>query len=70
MLLKFIKRIQKKYYDETTMMKVWICDTNYHKVGLKNNLAAPRFIKPLLSVWVPDETLLLVFDILLHSYCA
>ena len=28
-----------------------------------NNSAAPRFLNPLLSVWISDETLFLVFDI-------
>ena len=32
---------------------------------VKKNLAAPRFFNPLLSVWISDETLFLVFDILL-----
>ena len=32
---------------------------------VKKNSAAPRFFNPLLSVWISDETLFLVFDILL-----
>ena len=31
---------------------------------VKKNSAAPRFFNPLLSVWISDETLFLVFDIL------
>ena len=34
---------------------------------LKKNSGAPRFFNPLLSVWIFDETLFLVFDILLPS---
>ena len=34
---------------------------------VKKNSAAPRFFNPLLSVWIPDETLFLVFDILLQE---
>ena len=33
---------------------------------LKENSAAPRFFNPLLSVWISDETLFLVFVILLQ----
>ena len=32
---------------------------------IKKNSAAPRFFNPPLSVWISDETLFLVFDILL-----
>ena len=35
---------------------------------VKKNSAAPRFFNPLLSVWISDETLFLVFDILLVKY--
>ena len=35
---------------------------------VKKNSAAPRFFNPLLSVWISDETLFLVFDILLESH--
>ena len=31
---------------------------------LKKNSAAPRFFNPLLSAWMSNETLFLVFDIL------
>ena len=34
---------------------------------LKKNSAAPRFCNPLLSVWISDETLFVVFDILHQS---
>ena len=34
---------------------------------VKKNSAAPLFYDPLLSVWISDETLLLVFDILRHT---
>ena len=34
---------------------------------LKKNLAAPCFVNSLLSVWISDETLILVFDIS-HPY--
>ena len=33
---------------------------------VKKNSAAPRFFNPLLSVWISDEPLFLVFDILLQ----
>ena len=35
-----------------------------HLEVIKKNSAAPRFFKLLLSVWISDETLFLVFDIL------
>ena len=34
---------------------------------VKKNSAAPRFFNPLVSVWISDETLFLVFDILLAT---
>ena len=37
--------------------------SKHFEVGKKNS-AAPRFFNPLLSVWISDETLFLVFDIL------
>ena len=33
---------------------------------VKKNSAVPRFLNPLLSVWITDKTLFLVFDILLE----
>jgi len=33
------------------------------KLVFKKNSAAPRFLNPLLIVGIPDETLLLVFDL-------
>ena len=35
---------------------------------VKKNLAVPCFFSPLLSVWISDETLFLMFDIL-HESC-
>ena len=35
---------------------------------VKKNSAAPGFFNLLPSVWIPDETLFLVFDVLLHSF--
>ena len=37
---------------------------------VKKNSAVPRFFNPLLSVWISDETLFLVFDILLNLHAA
>ena len=34
---------------------------------VKKNSAAPRFFNPLLSVWISNETLFLMFDILLEK---
>ena len=34
--------------------------------SVKKNLAVPSFLNPLLGVWIPDETLFLLFDIILH----
>ena len=43
------------------------CFIRYRKTSklVGKNSAAPRFFNPLLSVWISDETLFLVFDILL-----
>ena len=52
---------EEKTKEISTVKEVWICDRfGYVK------LAAPRFFNPLLSVWISDETLFLVFDILLQ----
>ena len=40
--------------------------SKHFEAGSKNS-AAPRFFNPLLSVWISDETLFLVFDILLQN---
>ena len=47
-----------------TLERVFHQISKHFEVGLKNS-AAPRFFNPLLSVWISDETLFLVFDILL-----
>ena len=35
---------------------------------VKESLAEPRFFNPLLSVWISDETLFLVFDVLVWGW--
>ena len=48
-----------------TLERVFHQISKHFEVGSKNS-AAPRFFNPLLSVWISDETLFLVFDILLN----
>ena len=69
---------KEKTKEITTVKEVWICGPNYHKIRRsfalifsknyqcfeKFEKAAPRFFNQLLSVWISDETLYLVFDIL------
>ena len=47
-----------------TLKRVFHQISKHFEVGKKNS-GAPRFFNPLLSVWISDETLFLVFDILL-----
>ena len=49
-----------------TLERVFHQISKHFEVGKKNS-AAPRFFNPLLSVWISDETLFLVFDILLKN---
>ena len=46
-----------------TLERVFHQISKHFEVGKKNS-AAPRFFNPLLGVWISDETLFLVFDIL------
>ena len=61
--LIFCKNYQcfEKLYQ--TLERVFHQISKFFVVGL-NNSAAPRFFNSLLSVWISDETLFLVFDIL------
>jgi len=49
-----------------TLERVFHLISGHFEVGWKNS-AAPRFFGPLLSVWMSDEALFLVFDILRQS---
>ena len=57
---------EEKTKEISTVKEVWICDRFGYVKLVKKNSAAPRFFNPLLSVWISDETLFLVFDILLQ----
>ena len=67
-LLKYFSNSLIIHEDKTkeisTVKEVWICDRFGYVKWVKKNSAAPRFFNPLLSVWISDETLFLVFDIL------
>ena len=49
-----------------TLERVFHQISKHLEVRQKKNSAAPRFFNPLLSVWISDETLFLVFDTLSH----
>ena len=51
-----------------TFERVFHLISKYLEVGLKK-LGCASFFQPLLGVWISDETLFLVFDILLKNMC-
>ena len=65
--LIFSKNYQcfEKLYE--TLGRVFHQISKHFEVGKKKNSASPRFFNPLLSAWISDKTLFLVFDILLSS---